>query len=67
MLAPFVLLAGIFEPVQMAVICAALPVCAVLSWNFRKSEPGPKMNSQLVRTALAQALLGALICVAAML
>lgn len=66
MLAPFGLLAVLAVQLgRIAVAFAtlpALPVCALLAWQFRALPPGAQMNRQLARTAQAQLLLGALLC-----
>ena len=64
LLAPFVLLTAGFDARTLGPVWLALPVCLVLALRFRAQTPGAQMNVLLARTAQAQLLLGALLCVA---
>jgi len=63
MLAPFPLLVVALGWAQAGLAVIALPLAVGLFVRFRKLPPGPEMNEQLARTALAQTLLGALLIV----
>jgi 1,4-dihydroxy-2-naphthoate octaprenyltransferase len=64
MLLPFPLLALAFGAQRLGVVWLALPVCLWLAWRFQAMPQGAVMNRQLAQTALAQVLLGALLCAA---
>ena len=64
LLAPFALLSTGFDASTLGPVWLALPVCLVLALRFRAQAPGAQMNVLLARTAQAQLLLGALLCVA---
>lgn len=67
LLAPFPLLVAAFGLRELGAAWLALPVCMWLAWRFLSMPTGAAMNAQLARTALAQVLLGTLLCVALML
>jgi 1,4-dihydroxy-2-naphthoate octaprenyltransferase len=63
MLAPFALLAWVFNPRAIGLAWLALPLCAWLVWRCARLPPSPAMNRQLGLTAMAQLLLGVLLAV----
>jgi len=63
MFAPFPLLVLALSWAQAGLAFIALPLAAWLALRFRSMPPGPAMNEQLARTAMAQTLLGALVVV----
>ena len=64
MLLPYPLLAASFGVTELGIAWLSLPVCLWLAWRFQDMPAGAAMNTQLAQTALAQVLLGALLCVA---
>jgi len=66
LLLPFPLLAAAFGLRELGAVWFALPFCLWLAWRFLEMPAGAVMNAQLARTALAQMLLGALLCLALM-
>ncbi len=61
MLAPFALVALAPGTRDAAAVWLAAPLSAWLAWRFRSMPVSAAMNGQLARTALAQALFGALL------
>ena len=61
MLTPFALVALALGTRGSAAVWLAAPLCAWLAWRFRSMPVSAAMNGQLARTALAQALFGALL------
>jgi 1,4-dihydroxy-2-naphthoate octaprenyltransferase len=61
LLAPFPLLVIAAGPDAAATAWVALPFCLWLAWRVRRPGRGQHMNTQLIRTAQAQLLLGFLV------
>ena len=60
---PFAVLALAWGWRSLGIVWLALPLFAWLALRFARLPAGPAMNEQLGHTALAQVVLGALLCI----